>query len=71
MCERWWGLPCLIACRCCCVKYGGVIGCAIKGQDVGCHGEDVELTGGDEDGAAGGWVDEALSTDVEGFVWSS
>ena len=48
-----------------------MIGGAVKGQDVGCHGEDVELIGGDEDGAAGGWVDEALSTDVEGFVWSS
>ena len=48
-----------------------MIGCAIKGQDVGCHGEDVELIGWDEYGAAGGWVDEALSTDVESFVWSS
>ena len=41
------------------MKDGGVIGGAVKGQDVGCHGEDVELIGGDEDGAAGGWVDEA------------
>ena len=48
-----------------------MIGCAIKGQDVGCHGEDVELIGWDEYGAAGGWVDEALPTDVERFVWSS